>query len=991
MLKTISRSSRLWRFRARAGICLWSTCLAVWIALAATSVLLAQGSQSGSLTGTVSSGGVGLPGVTVSIESPSLQGKRTQTTGNQGEYIFKFLPPGSYTITFELSGMRTVVQKATLELGAIARSDANLDAAASEAITVSAPITEVEKSAVHGSNYDDKQVQALPVLRTIDEIAALAPSVTQNTPNTGQLQINGGFSFDNVFLLDGADIDDHYFSNPTSALVIEDAVQETQVLTSNISAEYGRFTGGLVNAITKSGGNQYHGSFRTDFSNDRWKARTPFENDAANGVPEAPNKINETYSGTLGGKVVEDKLWFFAAGRYFDNSNQTVLPVTGDTFQESDKEPRLEAKITANINESHSLQGAYTYSKEERNDVAFDFTIDKFAQEVPSFPTNLWVGTYHGVLTPNLFASLQYSQKKFEFQGAGGTSTNILDSPFISTFPTLAEYNAPYFDATDPEHRDNRQWNGSLNYFLTTSKLGTHDLKLGGELFRTTEIGGNSQSATNYVFYYYPYVTDASGKIVKDANGRIQPVFDSSQVQLLLNWLPIRGAQAHLDTNSVYFNDAWKINANLSANLGLRYEHVSGTGPTGAPLSSNHSWVPRLGVSYDLKGDGRFVFSGSYGEYAGGANPNNFQRGTNVGNPNLLEYLYVGPGGQGRDFAPGFDLNNYVLVGGNFPTQTVLYPNNLSSPRTREWTLSVGGQVNASAYAAVTYVNRKTRDFIDSVTTFNLGQTDVVVDGNDFGNFDNSTFLNSNLPSREYQALALQTRYAVTRDLIFDLNYTYMLRFNGNYEGEGTNQPASTPGIGSFPEIFVADRDFPDGRLNGFQRHKLRALTSYSLPTKFGNLGLGLVYRYDSGTPFSYVFNGYGISDIQASHDPGYAHAPTSQTLFFGQRGAGTYPGQSRFDFALNYDIPIFHSVAPWIKATVFNVFNTHYLVAYDTSVIPCAADGSGNLPTGCAAGPVDANGLPTTFVKSNTFGTARSATDYQTARQFLLSAGIRF
>src|SRR6476660_5399388 len=242
-----------------------------------------QGSQSGSLTGTVLAGGAAMPGVTVTIESPALQGKRSQTTGARGEYVFKFLPPGAYTITFELAGMRTVVQTATLELGAAGRSDATIEPSAAAAITVTAPLTEVEKTAVHETSYNAETVQALPMGRTIDQIAAFAPAVTNNTPNAGQLKINGGFAYDNVFLVDGADIDDHYFSNPTNALVIEEAVQETQVLTSNISAEYGRFSGGVVNAITKSGGNEFHGSFRTDFTNDRWQARTPFEND--NGSP----------------------------------------------------------------------------------------------------------------------------------------------------------------------------------------------------------------------------------------------------------------------------------------------------------------------------------------------------------------------------------------------------------------------------------------------------------------------------------------------------------------------------------------------------------------------------------------------------------------------------------------------------------------------------------------------------------------------------------
>ncbi len=951
---------------------------------------LGQGSQSGSLTGTVTAGGSAMPGVTVTIESPALQGKRSQTSGARGEYVFKFLPPGAYTITFELSGMKTVVHNATLELGAVARSDANLSPSATEAITVTAPITEVEKTAVHGSNYDEKQVRQLPILRTIDEIAALAPEVTQNTPNALQLKINGGFAYDNVFLVDGADVDDHYFASPTNALIIEEAVQETQVLTSNISAEYGRFTGGVVNAITKSGGNEFHGSFRTDFTNDRWTARTPFEN--SHDSPLAPSKINETYTGTLGGKILTDRLWFFGAGRYFKNENQTVLPVTGDTFISADKEPRFEGKLTANINESHSLQAAYTHSKEERNDVAFNFTIDTPSQEFPSFPTDLWVVTYHGVFTPNLFASLQYSQKKFEFLGSGGTSTDIVDSPFIQTSPVLASYNAPYFDATDPERRDNRQWTGSLNYFLSTSRLGTHDLKLGGELFRSTEIGGNSQSATGYVFYYVPYAADASGKPIKDASGRLQPIFTPypDAVQLLLNWIPVRGAKAYLDTSSAYFNDSWKINANLSANLGVRYETVTGKGPTGAPLTSNHSWVPRLGVAYDIRGDGRYVLSGSYGEYAGGANPNNFQRGTNVGNPDLVYYVYVGPPGQGRTFAPGFDLNNWALAGGTFPALTVQNQSDLSSPIAQEWTVSAGGQLSPKAYAAVTYVNRRTRNFIDTFKTFDLGQTDVIVDGNDFGFFDNSIFENTDNRSRKYQAVALQGRYGLTRNLSVDLNYTYMLKFDGDYEGEGTNQPASTPGIGSFPEILVPARNNPTGRLNGFQRHKLRLLSAYNLPTSFGNFAFGMVYRFDSGTPYSYVFNGYGISDVQSSRDPGYAHPPTSQSLYFGERGSQTFPSQSRFDFALNYDIPVFKTLSPWIKATVLNVFNTHYLTGFDTGIVPC--DGSSSATAaGCTSAPLDSDGLPTTFVKGSSFGTARSVADYQQARRFLLSAGIRF
>jgi hypothetical protein len=264
------------------------------------------------------------------------------------------------------------------------------------------------------------------------------------------------------------------------------------------------------------------------------------------------------------------------------------------------------------------------------------------------------------------------------------------------------------------------------------------------------------------------------------------------------------------------------------------------------------------------------------------------------------------------------------------------------------------------------------------------------VDGNDFGFFDNTVFRNTDDRVRRYQALALQSRYSLTRNLNVDLSYTYMIQFEGNYEGEAANQPASTPGINSFPEILDPNRTAPVGNLSGYQKHKLRLLTSYRLPTRVGDFGLGMIYRFDSGTPYSFVEPSYPITAIQASHDPGYAHPPTSQDLFFGERGAQTFPSQSRFDLALNYDIPIFKLLEPWLKVSVFNVFNTRYRTGFDTSIVPCNGSTSSKA-AGCTSAPLDANGLPTTFVKSSSFGTARGVFDYQSPRQFLLSAGIRF
>src|SRR5262249_31314658 len=148
------------------------------------------------------------------------------------------------------------------------------------------------------------------------------------------------------------------------------------------------------------------------------------------------------------------------------------------------------------------------------------------------------VVTYRGVLGSRLFAELQFSQKHFGVRGVGGSSTSIYDSPFLNSSP-LGQYNAPYFDETDPENRDNRQMGGSLSNHFTF--LGSHDMKGGGEWYRARHVGGNSQSSTGYVFYA-DYLTTASGAPALDGDGRIIPTFVPGET--LVEWYqPIRGAK----------------------------------------------------------------------------------------------------------------------------------------------------------------------------------------------------------------------------------------------------------------------------------------------------------------------------------------------------------------------------------------------------------------------------------------------------------------
>ncbi len=977
-------------------------CLALLLGIVCSrGMVLAQagGSLTGTIEGIVKVGENPVQGALVTISSPALQGKRSTATGASGDYIFRQLPPGSarggnaYTITFALSGMKTAQKTIDVSLGGSTRQDATLEvAAAATAVTVSSAslAAEEENAAVHGATFKGEDVQNLPVGRTLSQIAANAPGLTTRTPDARQLSISGSFPWDNRFLLNGVDISDNIGGWATDTLVIEDAVQETQVMTSNISAEYGSFSGGLVNAITRSGGNHYSGTARVDFSNPDWQAYTPIE---ARQQTTRPSALSEVYTATLGGKIVEDRLWFFLAGRYTDITQGTTLALTNEPNTMTTTEPRVEAKLTGNINASHTLLVDYTTSNRKQanrptfgNDSPWPTAETSGDWTSAEFPANVFVARYNGVFTPNLIGDLVYSQKKAEFKGYGGTGSDIVsDSPFVSNASgsqTLVSYAAPAFDATDPEQRNNKDIAGSLSYYLSAGKLGTHDLKAGIDIFHTVRTGGNSQSPTNYVFYA-DYKTDANGNPVYGPSPlgphQLIPVFVPGQ-SLADIFLATRGAQTDIRTDAFYVNDSFRL-GRFSFNIGFRYEKVNGTGPGGATITDTHAFVPRLGAIWDVKGNGQYQVSGSYAQYAGKYNDLAAGQGTVVGNPNAIYQVYTGPPGEGYGFAPAFDPRNYQTYSVLFPLLNSFYPPGVSAPITTEYTLSAGGKITPKLNAAATFIYRNTKnfleDFINNPTA--SGKTEIIYEGVDYGAFDNRYFANSDVPRHKYEALLFQAGYTGIRDLFLQANYTYMLKSEGTYEGDGASYPAGYASrYGNYPEVLPLNRVDPYGNLSGYQKHKLRLLGTYAIRSKIGIFTPGLIYSYDSGQPYN-ITSTLPLTAIEIARDPGYASLPATQLIYYGDRGNNFFPSQQRWDLAFSWEAPVYKTVVPWVRFAITNLFNPAYLVSYDTSV------------TANTKGPLDSNGLPTTYTKAKTFGTATSSANYQPARTLTFAAGIRF
>jgi hypothetical protein len=957
----------------------WKTLALVLVVLAATVPLMAQGIQTGMLSGTArDASNLVLPGVTVTVSSPALQGTRTAVTDGNGRYVLRGLPPGTYQVSFELSGMKTVTQMVAVELGRTGEVDALLNLAnVTETVTVtgeSTPAALVSPSG--GANFTYKEVNVLPTARTLSGIAELSPGLTNNTPNGGQVTISGAFAYDNVFLVDGVDVNDNLFGTANN-LFIEDAIEETQVLTSGISAEYGRFSGGVINAVTKSGGNTFSGSFRANLTNDAWTKLTPYE---ISRKTKKTDKLNKTYEATLGGPILKDRLWFFGAFRYAKLDSTTTMQLSGQKFNANDTNKRYIGKVTGRLAANHTIQGTYTNSPRTVSlRRGLGQVIDTHALESPEFPNNGVVVGYNGVLRSNLFGELRWSRKKFGFRNMGGTSKVIVDSPIWSYFGPFGTvtYNAPYWDATDPEDRNNQQVAGSLSWFKGTQGFGSHDLKGGFENYRSSRTGGNSQTATGYVFYA-DYKATGDGTPLYDSQGYMIPMFTEGATEME-QWIPVRGAKVDITTTSFFIQDRWAINRRLSVNAGVRYERVRGEATGNIITVDTDTIVPRLAGTFDIAGNGKYLFQATYAHYAGKYSEAQFAQNTNVGSPDYLGYYYIGPTGEGRNFAPGFDPANYVPYTGQFPTANVFMDKGLSSPVTREFSTSLGGEFG-KGYAKIIYTKRSVGNFVEDFIDLSNGTTTIDKAGLTFGPFTNIVYRNTSVPQRDYQGLLLEGRYPITPNWAVSGHWTVQLKNEGNYEGEGANTPGSTTIFGNYPEIRSAARSYPTGRFDDFQRNKIRLWTIYNLNMgRIGAIDASLMYRYDSPTFYSLTASSVPLSAIQKALGSAYPDLPTNQTLYFGVRGSQSFSSTHLFDLAANYNIPIWGSARPWLKAEFYNIANSLPLYRWNTAISVDNASAKDEL------------GLPTGYKKGSNYGKGTAVTHYPGARRFQMSFGFRF
>lgn len=1002
--------------------------LLCWITIAcalAASSTLAQ-VPTGTLSGHASDGQESLPGVTIMATSPNLQGSRTAVTEVSGDYIFRFLPPGEYRVRFSLQGFQSL--DTTVKISAAQTSVLNAVmpiAQVAEEVTVTGTYDTISATQQVATTYEAKLIESLPVARTIVGAVALTPGVSDTGPvqagRVRALAIAGALSYENLFMVNGVVITDNVRGTP-NALFIEDAIQETTTQTGAVSAEYGRFSGGVVNTVTKSGGNEFTGSLRSDLTNDKWTAKTPLS-------VEPKDKINSVYSMTFGGYIFRDKLWFFTSARYFKTENTLQTFATNLPYTFSNEQGRYEGKLTYSITPNHRLTGNYYKIDQTQRNNSFSNILDLASLDLQrELPQDLRVLNYTGVLTESLFLEGQYSKRRYSFVGSGGDYSDYIRGTVIKDNVNYYLSNSPAFcGVCDQERRDNENYLLKASYFLATPSMGSHDLVAGFDRYNDMVKSNNHQSGSGWIYWPTEYLTDDGGNFVLDPvlNQPIPVVYGDGSSDFTY-WAMLNSSKGtNLVTQSAYLNDKWRLSNNLTLSLGVRYDKNDAEDASHRKVAKDSRFSPRLGVSWDIKGDGAWVVNASYGHYVTALANNIADQGG--GSPSPLGYFYEGPDLNSECTAanPGACLNAHQVLERVFAwlfengTNAIGAPvdrpigygyisgisqvvgDNLRSPYSREYTLGFSRRLGARGMARLDYTHRDFNDmYIDHLDmTTGQVQDDIIGD-----TYDLDVIENSNELERVYDGFNLQAAYRLSDVVSLGGNYTWS-RTWGNFEGETAN---SGPVANSFnphyyPEYQEQRWLNPKGYLATDRRHTARIWGVWDvLSTKSHQVAVSVMQSYFTGMPYSAIGT---IRMYNYVTNPGYVTPPTTQQYYFSRRAAyrteDTYPTDLKLIYS--FKLPTFgRDLEIFVEPAVTNVFNQQRASNnVDTTVLTRYTGGGAfaplnpftQAPIECpqgASGDTCAQ-MGAHWQKGPNFGEPVADTDYQAPRTFTFSVGVRF
>lgn len=967
--------------RAQEEFVVKKTLFALLLVLLLPAMAFAQGSQTGRVVGTVKDqAGNPVAGARVSISSPALQGERLATTDERGEFIFGLLPVGAYIVQFSAPQKRPLDVTFNIGLGQTVPINAVLESGSdiTEEVTVFGAATRLETTA-NGENFNyDDAVEELPIQnRGIEAVAILAPNIIEGA-TAGTLQIAGAPSFETNVFLDGSEISDPFFGD-SQPIYIEDAIEEIQVLTSGISAKYGRFTGGLVNAISKSGGNEFSASARVELDKESWNSKTPK-------TTTQSDTLNKVWSGTVGGYVVKDRLWFFGALRTQTADNTLETGVTGQSFTEADEEDRWQIKLRGAITPDHVIEGGYfDYDRTVAPDdilTSLPAAESRAVSPGRKAPWDLYTFTYQGIMTPKVFVDVSATQLNVQ-TNLGGDPTlragDLAASPWTSN---LGVFNNSLFNADDTDRRDNETFGANLTWALGATDWGSHTIEAGVQYVNSIVEGFNEQSPTRWVLRAFDDLLafDEDGNPLTGEDGDFLFEMGSfSAVRFRSVSATLTGTpRSEIKNLALYAQDSWEI-GDWRLDAGLRWENYESDGIQPTQNFDFDDISPRIGITYNFAPD--WQAQATWGQYVARFSQTHFNetQGTQAA-PRYVDF-YVGPDtglltrAELEALLQANDAWVPFLFFGPLNDAIILDPD-IESAYSQDFNVALKHALGGRGSFSVTYTNRTFRNLVDDFIGGSGPDGWIEVPDPDFivpTVVDQTVWRNTNRAEREYNALTVTFDYRPSAVWNVGGNYVYS-QLRGNYEGEAGNQPGIGSDLGNYEAAAIPGTIEPYGILAGDIPHRARAWANYRLDfERWGQLVLGSILQFSDG--FSWARVDTFTSPVD---DPNSINESlNSYNFYFDPRGSNRLPSWWSLDVSARWQVPIVKDLNGWVKVNVINVLNNDTATSIDTFGL-IGIDPDTGYPDG-------------TWQNGATFGQATRPTDFQTPRSYLLTIGLEF
>jgi outer membrane receptor protein involved in Fe transport len=856
------------------------------VALLVSAVPVAAQETRGSIEGVVKdTSGAVLPGATVEARSPSLVGVATATSDGSGVYRFPALAPGIYEISAVLSGFQTTkVENVQLAIGQILKVDFPLQVASvSESVSVTAesPLIDVKQNAATLS-IQSEIIERIPKGRNFTSVLTTAPGTNQEAK--AGLSIDGATGAENRYIIDGMDTT-NLRTGVSAKPVLVDFLSEVQVKSSGYNAEYRATTGGVVSAVTKSGGNVYHGTLGAYYSNDKWAGdvRPSLRLNPANQTlaeyitTPRDAQYNVDPIGDIGGPVLTDKAWFYVGyGPQLTRSSRTVTFTQNGltkTFNNDNEDHALTYTVTSQL--SQPLRAKFSGSNQRGYGAPASLPgIEPNGTSTSNptlFPNPLHTNTtndaYNGelawVVSPKLFINTnigyfnydafnitdtQFSNSLRRVFGASNTCTGAAGSsgcPFPEIPASLQQLNA-YAD-NPVSTRNVRDKFGRFGVNIDSTYYGNfkgqHTFKVGLQWERlSNDVLTGAQAPTVTLNW------NAQRTTLDDPPKQVRGTYGYYTVSRSYT-------EGKIASNNVGFfvQDAWTINNRLTLNLGVRAD--AETLPSYQPENPSLEFgigdkiAPRVGFAYDVKGDARWKAYGSWGMFYD-ISKLEMPRGA-WGADRWIDYHYTldtfnwpsinceGPQGSGciGTFIEQADRRHVS----NDRNNNLIDPN-LKPIRTQEFTVGLDHELSRSISVGVRYAHKWLDRTIEDVGIQVAGVGEVFMIANPGFGIAEYT-LRATCPDcpaqpkakRVYDGVEFRLRKRLANRWFVNTSYTWS-KLEGNYSGlsssdeNGRNAPSVLRFFDGLYMSFDAHGNPIDGPLQTERPHYYKLQTTYDLP-----------------------------------------------------------------------------------------------------------------------------------------------------------------